>query len=208
MTTDPQWLDPPPGGPMSVEEYLELDDNTFNGKYEYIDGIARLMSGGSVGHDRIAHNVYNALDQEFLSGPCTVFGSDVRTFIGTKPNGKEHYYYPDATISCDIADRQPDNQLIRSPRIVVEVLSPSTEKLDCGTKLKNYKAIPSIQEIVLIEQSTQAAEIYRRNSDDNTTWHHIHCNPDTGIELQSVDVFIPMTEVYKGIKFDKPLAGE
>jgi Uma2 family endonuclease len=205
MTIDPQWQDPPPGGPMSVEEYFELDENTFNGRYEYIDGVARLMAGGSAAHNRIAHNVYNALDQEFLSGPCTVFGLEMRTLVGKKSNGKEQYYYPDVTISCDVADRRRGNQLIRSPRIVVEVLSPSTEKLDRSTKLENYKAVPCIQEIILINQFTQAAEVYRRDSEDGSRWSHVFYGPDQGIELQSVDVFISMDEVYKGINFDEPL---
>jgi Uma2 family endonuclease len=204
MTIDPQWQDPPPGGPMSIEEYFELDENTFDGRYEYIDGVARLMSGGSVAHDRITRNVANAIEQNFLSGPCTVFGTNVRTLVGKKNNGNEHYYYPDATISCDVADRRLDNQIVRSPRIVVEVLSPSTEKLDRGTKLRNYKACLSIQEIVLIDQFTQAAEVYRRDSEDGTTWSHGFYGPDKGgIELQSVDVFISMDEIYKGINFDE-----
>lgn len=85
----------------------------------------------------------------------------------------------------------------------MEVLSPSTEKLDRGTKLKNYKMVPSIQEIVLIDQFTQAAEAYHRDSEDGTTWGHVLYGPDKGIELQSVDVFISMDEIYKGINFDE-----
>lgn len=70
MTTDP--LRPPGlnGGPMSVEEYLRLDRYTTNAKYEYLDGAARLMSGGSVGHGRIARNVAHFIDEHFRSGAC------------------------------------------------------------------------------------------------------------------------------------------
>ena len=205
MTTNPQWQDPPPGGPMSIEEYFELDQNTPNARYEYLDGVARLMSGGTGEHDQIARNVANAIEMHFLSGPCFVRGPEMQVLIGIKPNGKEHCVYPDATVSCDVADRRRGTTLIRSPRIVVEVLSPSTEKLDRSTKLEAYKAVPSIQEIVLINQFTQAAEVYRRDSEDGTTWSHVFYGPDKGIELQSVDVFISMDEVYKGINFDEPL---
>jgi hypothetical protein len=79
------------GGPMSVEEYLELDRNAYDAKYEYVDGVARMMSGGSSAHDRIAFNMRAAFDINFLSGPCTVFGSDMQAMIGTKPDGKIHY---------------------------------------------------------------------------------------------------------------------
>lgn len=205
MTTDPQWQDPPPGGPMSVEEYLELDRNTPNARYEYIDGVAYLMAGGTGEHDLIARNVANAIDIHFLSGPCFVRGPEMQVLIGIKPNGKEHRVYPDASVSCDVADRRRGTILIRSPRIVVEVLSPSTEKLDRGIKLKSYQAVSSIQEIVLIDQFTQASEAYRRDSEDGATWNHVFYGPKQGIELQSVDVFISMDEIYKGINFNELL---
>src|SRR5690348_8726321 len=117
MTIDYQRRRPSPGGPMSVEAYLQLDRNTPDAKYEYLDGVARLMSGGSAGHDRIAYNIRAALEENFLSGPCTVFGSDMQTLVGTKSDGRPDYY-PDVTVSCDVADRRRDNQLIQSPRIV------------------------------------------------------------------------------------------
>ena len=62
------------------------------------------------------------------------------------------YVHPDVTISCDVLDRRRGNRLIRSPRLIVEVLSPSTEILDRGMKLEAYKKYPTIQEIVLINQ--------------------------------------------------------
>src|SRR4030088_992432 len=112
MASDPQRTRPHQGGPMTVEAYLRLELSTLNAKYEYLNGVARLMSGGSVGHDRIARNAAHLLDEQFASGPCTVFGSDVQVLLGTKASGKEHYVYPDATVSCDVADRRRDNKLI------------------------------------------------------------------------------------------------
>ncbi|MBV9231393.1 MAG: Uma2 family endonuclease [Chloroflexi bacterium] len=208
MTTNPQRRQIRQGGPMSVEEYLQLDRSTPNAKYEYLNGVARLMSGGSVGHDRIARNVAHFIEEQFLSGPCTVFGSDVQVLIGIKPNGQKHYVYPDTTVSCDVSDRRRDNLLIRSPRIVVEVLSPSTEKIDHGEKLEAYKSCPNIQEIVLINQFAQYVEIYRRNGEGGSTWSHVFYGPDSTIELFSVDVCLSMDEIYKGINFDEPLLDE
>lgn len=208
MTINPQWQEPPPGGPMSVEEYLELDKSVLNAKYEYLDDVARLMSGGTGEHDQIAFNMRAALGLHFLSGPCFVRGSDMQVYIGIKPSGKEHYVYPDATISCDVADRRRGTTMIRSPRLVVEVLSPSTEKIDRGPKLEAYKKCETIQEIVLIDQFVQAAEVYRRNGEDGTMWDHVFYGPNQGIELHCVDVYISMDEVYRGIDFDEPLVVE
>ncbi len=201
MTAYAQRQEPPQGGPMSVEDYLQLDKRTLDAKYEYLDGVARLMSGGSAAHDRIAYNMRAALDQHFLSGPCTVFGSDMQVLVGIKPDGCEQYVYPDVTISCDVADRRLDNTLICSPRIVVEVLSPSTEYIDRGTKLAAYKACPTIQEIVLISQRVQAVEIYRRGEEDGDEWLHLSYGPTSTIELTSLDVSLTIDEIYRGINF-------
>ena len=73
---------------MSIEDYLSLDQSARNAKYEYLDGIARLMSGGSVAHDKIARNVAHFIEEQFLSGPCTVFGSDVQVLVGGR--GRVH----------------------------------------------------------------------------------------------------------------------
>jgi Uma2 family endonuclease len=205
MTIDPQQTYLHPGGPMSVEEYLQLDENAPNARYEYMGGVARLMAGGTIEHNRIGRNVTNEIDLNFRSGPCTVFGDNVLVLVGKKSNGREHYVYPDVTVTCDVADRRRGNTLIRSPRIVVEVLSPSTEALDRGAKLEAYKACPTIQEIVLIDQFEQAVEVYRRDEQDDTIWQHVFYGPGSTVELRSVDVFITMDEIYKGINFDEPL---
>ena len=207
MAIDPQHMETHPVGPMSVEDYLQLERNALDAKYEYVDGVARLMSGGSVGHDQIAFNVRVAIGVNFRSGPCSMFGSDVQVLIGLKPNGKEHYVYPDATVSCDVADRRRGNKLIRSPRSVVEVLSPSTEPLDRGAKLEAYKACPTIQEILLISQFAQHVEVYRRGEDE-TAWSHSFYGPGSMVELTSVDVHLPMDEIYQGIDFNEPLLEE
>ncbi len=208
MTTNPQQQEPPQGGPMSVQDYLRLDQSTPNARYEYLDGVARLMSGGSIEHDRIARNIAHFIEEQFLSGPCTVFGSDVQVLIGVKPNGKGHYVYPDATVSCDISDRRRGNKLIRLPRIVIEVLSPGTESTDRGQKLEAYKACSSIQEVVFVSQFAQHIEIYRRSREDETTWNYVLYDPGATVELTCVDVRLSMDEIYKGINFDEPLMAE
>ena len=208
MMIDPLYQQPQAGGPMSLQEYVQLNQSSPFVKYEYLDGVARLMAGGSAEHDRIAYNTRFALDQNFMSGPCTVFGSDVQTLISTKPDGREQYVYPDVTISCDVADRRRGVKLIRTPRLVVEVLSPSTESIDRGTKLAAYQACSSIQEIVLISQFTQYVEVYLRDEEESARWHRICYGPGDHVMLASIDVHFAIDELYKGINFDEPLIEE
>jgi Uma2 family endonuclease len=200
MTIDPQRTQPRTGERMSVREYFALDYTFPDAKYEYQDGKVRLMSGRTKAHDDIAFNTRFALKQQFLSGPCSVQGSDMRVQVS-----ETAYFFPDVTITCDVADRRRDSKMIRSPRVVVEVLSPSTEKKDRNDKLRAYQACPTIQEIVLIDQFAPHVEIFRRREEDGSEWDHVFYEEGQEVELASVDVRIPIEEIYSGIDFDEPL---
>lgn len=212
MATNPQRVGsqrsgwPSKGKSMSEDAYHELEHLSPDRKYEYIDGTAYMMSGGSVAHDRINRNIGNALDRELGTGPCTVFGVDMQVLIGTKKNGKPHYVYPDATVSCDRADRRPDNMLITFPRLVVEVLSPGTEVRDRGIKLQAYQQCPTIQEIALVSQFAQYVEIWQRNEqepDNPQAWSYRHAGPGDTINFASIAVHIAIGEFYRGLEFDE-----
>jgi len=203
MVNYPQRAIPQTGDRMTVQEYFQLDYTVPNEKYEYQDGAIRLMAGGSKEHDDIAFNTRLALKLQFQSGPCSVQGSDMRVQIA-----RNTYFYPDVTVSCDVADRRRGTKVIQSPRIVVEVLSPSTEKVDRTNKLQAYQACPTIQEIVLIDQFTPHVEVYRRDEEIETEWSRSVYEEGEEVALQSVDVFIPMDEVYHNIDFNEPLIEE
>lgn len=208
MATNPWYAQPPRGGKIPFEEYLALERAQPNARYEYLNGVARLMAGGSRAHDRISRNTAHAIEIHFLSGPCHVSGTDLKVLIGVKPDGRENRVFPDVTVSCDVADRRRDTTLVRSPRIVVEVLSPSTEAIDRGEKLVAYQNCPTIQEIVLINQFAPRVEIYRRESEEATDWNYTPYDPGSTIELRSVDIAITMDEIYQGIDFSEPLLEE
>jgi len=203
MAIDPQRSLPRSGDRMSIEEYFRLDYTAPDAKYEYQYGAVRLMAGDSGEHSEIAFHMRTALKQRIRSDPYSVQGSDMRVQVAD-----DTYVFPDVTLSCDVADRRRGNKLIRSARIVVEVLSPSTEKYDRTDKLKLYKAYPTIQEIVLISQFAPHVEVYRRDEQDSTIWHHTFYGPGQMVMLESVDVEIPLEEIYQDIDFDEPLSEE
>ncbi len=78
------------GKAMSEEEYHELERLSPDRKYEYINGLAYLMSGGSVAHDQIRRNIESTLARQLRPGPCRVFGVDVQVLVGKKKDGKRH----------------------------------------------------------------------------------------------------------------------
>ncbi|MEO7021296.1 MAG: Uma2 family endonuclease [Ktedonobacteraceae bacterium] len=209
MAIEPQSNAPSCGGSMSEAEYLWLDKSATDARYEYIDGVARLMAGGTIEADEIGFNVRTALKQQFLNGPCKVFGPDVQVLIGTKQNGNNEYYYPDCTISCDVSDRSRGNKLIRSPHTVIEVLSPGTEKDDRGTKLAHYQALPTLYEIVLVSQFAPHVEVYHRvEVSARPLWEHTIYGSGQQVILPSMDIEIALDELYTGVNFDEPLPAD
>ncbi len=186
---------------MSEAAFHELEHLSPDRKYEYLNGMAYLMSGGSVAHDRIMRNVGYALDSQLRSGPCRAFGVDVQVLLGTKKDGKKHYAYPDATVSCDAVDWRPENILIESPRVVIEVLSPGTEARDRGVKFKAYQGCSTMQEIVLMSQFAQYVEIWQRDDQDIAAWNYRHYGPGEIVEINSIDVQIDIADMYQGLDF-------
>jgi Uma2 family endonuclease len=194
------------GKTMSEEEYHELEQLSPERKYEYINGRAYMMSGGSIAHDLIAYNTRVALNSRLCSGPCRVSGADVQVLVGKKTNGKPHFVYPDTTVSCNAADGQRDNTLVKAPRVVVEVLSPGTETRDRGIKFKGYQDCPTIQEIVLINQYSPLVEVWQRNEeypDNPKAWHHRLYGLDETVDLLSLGIGLSMAEIYQDLNFEE-----
>jgi len=210
MALDPlPWQTPPNGGQMSEAEYFELDERTINGKYEYLNGVARLVEGATVAHSEIAFNMLSAFREHFESGPCHACSSGVRVKINSETHSQPDYVYPDASVTCALADQQPRNTLIRSPRVLLEVLSPATAKIDRIDKRKSYQACPTIQEIILIDQFSPFVETYRRSASDTAKWDLvIYDEPEQKIVIQCLGLSLPMAKIYKGIDFDEPLDEE
>ncbi|GAC1393189.1 MAG: hypothetical protein NVS4B11_06770 [Ktedonobacteraceae bacterium] len=152
---------------MTVEQYLALDEAT-DAKYEYDNGYVFMlrppsfaydehaildMAGGSIAHAALCLRMGSLLDQALTDGPCMAFSSDARMQLTER-----QYYYPDITVACG---KGPGTKLT-NPIVVIEVLSPATEKRDHGAKFKAYKALPSVQEYMLISSEYQAIEVHQR----------------------------------------------
>jgi len=176
---------------MSVEEYLELDNNSLEGRYEYIDGYVYMLAGGTANHSIIGGNLITVLNRLHQSNSCVVYTSDMRVRLA-----KKRYVYPDVTVSCDPRDLGEVNTL-EHPRLVFEVLSSSTEAYDRGRKFSYYRACPTIQEYVLIDTQRQAVEVFRRETENLWTLHAFGSG-DT-VELASIKVSFPIAALYKNV---------
>src|SRR5260370_4475094 len=174
---------------MSVEEYLQIDRSSIETRYEYIDGYVSMLAGGTLDHVTIGANIISILRRSLRGSRCRVFTSDARVRIS-----RTRFVYPDASVSCDEQDRgQNDN--VQSPRLVVEVLSPSTEGYDRGQKFGFYRDCPTIQEFLLIDAQRPMLEVYRRERHD--LWLLRAYRIDEEVELANLGVHFEVSEVYK-----------
>ena len=182
----------------TVEEYLTLDRNALDARYEYYDGYIRLMAGGTTYHQIICAHVISALDTALADGPCVVLTSDSRVQINAA-----RYVYPDVTVTCDAEDLTGD--IIRAPTIIFEVLSPSTEALDRGQKADYYRMIPSLMEYVLIAQTTMSIQVQRRFNASNLWTIETYGEGDS-ITFTSLNVTISVADIYRKIVFPPTVA--
>ncbi|MBR8829708.1 MAG: hypothetical protein N5P05_001340 [Chroococcopsis gigantea SAG 12.99] len=164
---------------MTVEEYL-IWSAQQELRYEYIDGDIFAMTGGSIRHNDIALNFYRTLYPHIRQRGCRINVADVKV----RAAGNNRYFYPDLVITCHPEDLK-STDFIEHPKIIIEVLSPSTEKYDRTKKLQYYRQIPSLEEYVLVNLEETEVEIYQRG--ENKMWMYSTYNDGDIIALQSID---------------------
>jgi Uma2 family endonuclease len=177
----------------TVEEYLELDRNSLDVRYEYINGRVIMMAGGSPQHALIAANMTRVLSQLLRESACCVFNADVKIALPTK-----NYVYADASVSCDPRDFV-DPEFIYRPGVIVEVLSPSTEALDRGEKFESYRECPSVQEYLMVNTTRQAIELCRREK--NNFWSFQTLRLEATVELVSLGIRFAVADAYEKVVF-------
>ncbi len=178
---------------ISVEEYLEMDRKSSETRYEYIDGYVHMLAGGTLDHATISLNVASLLRNALRGRPCRVYTSDARVRIT-----ETRFFYPDVTVSCHERDRGRVD-IIEYPRVVVEVLSPSTEDYDRGRKFTYYRECPSLEEYVLINTTYKAVEVCRHEK--KSLWSFHVFEPGEDFELASLGVYMPVDAVYDDVTF-------
>ena len=177
---------------MSVEDYLELEERNPDVQYEYFDGSVYMMSGGSANHATTGGNVYALLKSLLRGGPCRVYNSDIKVRVSA-----HRYFHPDVTVTCDPRDRG-ETTLLQSPRLIVEVLSLSTEAYDRGAKLQAYLACSPVEEYVLVNYRVMCIEIYRK---EQRRWIYDAFGPDDDVELTSLTLHFRVRDAYEDVMF-------
>jgi Uma2 family endonuclease len=179
-----------PKSHLSVAEYL-TGERESPVRHEYVEGEVYAMAGASDRHNRIAGNIYARLSTHLGEGPCEPFISDMKVKVSP-----EVFYYPDVVVTCDAVGA--DAYFREEPRLIVEVISPSTERIDRHEKMMAYKSVPSLHEYVLVSQEEMRVEVYRRKGAE---WDaQIFTATEEQLQLASVELSLSVGEIYRNVR--------
>lgn len=176
---------------ISVVDYLE-GELISEIKHEYVNGEVFAMAGVSEQHNTITVNLTALLRQHLRGTGCKVFVADMKTRI--QFNKENYFYYPDLQVCCQGNDNQ--RYYNEAPKLVIEVLSSSTERYDRSEKFDHYRQLPSLEEYILIAQDKQQIEIYRRNHH----WQPYTYRDNEDFQFQSLDLSLTMASVYEDVE--------
>ena len=183
-----------PQAPISIEDYLEGEQHTDT-KHEYLAGQVVAMGGASDKHGLIAGSLYAALLPAARRKGCQLFIADMK--VRVNHDSDSYFYYPDLLLSCQPDDRE-SAYYRRHPCLLVEVLSPSTERIDSREKLLAYRLLPSLREYLLLRQDRVQADLYQRG-DEGRWQHHTFTQPDDVLALRCLDAAVSLRDVYADV---------
>lgn len=177
---------------MTYEAYLALERSAET-KHEFVNGRVYAMAGGSPEHARLAQALGADLRSSLHGQPCAPFSSDLRVRIVATGRST----YPDVTVVCGKLERAADDgDAVTNPRVVVEVLSDTTESEDRGEKWAHYQRIPSLREYVLVSQRSHRIEVFTRDEVQADLWHYRDHGAGTKAVLPSLGVSIDVDAIY------------
>jgi len=182
--------------PLTSEEYLRLERQAET-RSEYWDGKVYALAGASEVHNLIVANLVMILGSQVKGRPCKVYPNDMR--IKVRETGL--YTYPDVIVVCGKAifeDRHRDTLL--NPTLIIEVLSPSTEAYDRGTKFEHYRTLDSLSDYLLVAQGSPTVEHFERQPDDKWLLS-AYKGQEAVVFVASAGCNLPLMEVYDKLEW-------
>ncbi len=175
---------------MSLDEFLTWEHDQPE-RYEYANGVATMMTGGSAAHVTIAMNLAFALRQALRGTGCGPFGSDMKVIANHTVR------YPDISVTCRPVGDRDDH--LSDPILIIEVISPSTEREDRGRKKFDYFATSSIRQYAIIEQDEHLIDLYTRTGD---RWTDEIIEGNSVLNLSSIGVEVTLDAIYEDTELD------
>ena len=175
---------------MSLDEFLVWERDRPE-KYEYASGVITMMTGASLAHVTITMNLTFALRQVLWGTGCRPFANNAKVIAGGSVR------YPDVAVTCKPISDADD--VVPEPILIIEVISPSTEREDRGRKKFDYFATPSIRQYAIVEQDARRIDLYTRAGD---YWTDEVVQGDAILNLSSIGVEISLDTIYEDTEFE------
>jgi Uma2 family endonuclease len=175
---------------ISIDDYLE-GELVSDVKHEYVNGEVYAMAGARRAHNLISMTLANLLYNHLRDTPCRVFVADMKVGILTATD--DCFYYPDVQVSCE---KNGNDHYNAEPKLIIEVLSDSTERKDRVEKFYTYRKLASLEEYVLVAQDCLRIEIYRRRNG----WDVELLGEEQSFQFESVGLALVVADVYRDVE--------
>ncbi len=182
--------------PMTIDEFL-LWEERQDLRYEFDSFQPLAMTGGTAAHSAIQRNLIYALTRRLLDSPCQPYGSELKIRVA------ERIRYPEAFVVCTPVP--PRSKVVTDPVVIFEVVSESSVTTDFVTKNAEYRATPSVQRYVVLQQTKAAAAVFSRKGDDWVA--DLLASDDAVLRMPEIGIDIPLSEIYRRVEFEAE-AGE
>ncbi|BAY50321.1 hypothetical protein SAMD00079811_79500 (plasmid) [Scytonema sp. HK-05] len=180
---------------LTPEAYLQLEEKS-NIKHEYIDGQVYAMAGTTDTHNTIALNLALLIRNHLRGSDCRVYFADIKARL----ERRNRFYYPDIIVTYNPKDRETSTYK-SFPKLIIEVLSESTEAFNRGDKFNDYQTLDTLEEYVLVNTKHHRVETFRRNKQG--LWVLQTYTPDDQtFELQSINLTAPFTDLYQDVELE------
>lgn len=144
---------------FTADDYLAWESAQLD-RHEYLNGEVFAMAGAEDRHVTVSMNIAFALRQHLTGSPCRTYMSDMRLQVAAANS----YFYPDVLVTCSALDAASP-MVKTAPKLIIEVLSPSTAAYDRGLKFGHYRSLPSLQEYALVDLDSRTTDCYRLGAD-------------------------------------------
>ena len=180
---------------LTVEEYLRLEEESAV-NHEYVAGQIFAMSSPVIRHEAIVANLLFHFQSQLRGGPCKALPSNAK--VRLLVDRDDIFYIPDMTVVCvPLTDAMLNARYLTNPRVVVEVLSASTEAIDRREKALNYRHLPSLEEYLVVAQRSMEVTVFRRSE----SWSpQVLTAPEDVFESRAVEVKIALADIYEGAR--------
>ena len=179
---------------FTPDEYLAIE-RAATSKSEYMDGRIYAMAGSTRGHDAIAMNTLVGVQMRLRGKGCRAHSNDVRVSVAANSGP---YYYPDVTVVCSAGEPDWRTDMVGVPILVCEVFSESTARYDQEVKLKQYRLMPSVRDILLIAQDK--IDVQHHFRPEGQLWDVMfYSELGDSIPLAGLGIDLPIAEIYEGL---------